>query len=234
MPHKIPLFFCSWRGMKQFHKAQKDDPICSTVIRYTQNGWPARHAIKGILTKYWGEKGKLSAVLLYGTRVVMPESLQCEILMKIHHGPQGIQRCRLRISSSVWWPGVSKLVESSVTSCPMCMKNTPPPMEPMLQSSLPKPPIGESWRWFVPVERFYIPGSGGITIPDIWKYRSWPQLHLLEFSLCWKPYSPVMGYQLSLWVIMDHSLHCKRRNNLQRDIVLPSQPAVHTTSNLIV
>ena len=82
--------------MEQFRKAQKDDPICSTVIRYTRNGWPARHAIKGILKKYWGEKDKLSVaddLLLYGTRVVIPESLQYEITMKIHHGHQGIQRC---------------------------------------------------------------------------------------------------------------------------------------------
>ena len=27
--------------MEQFRKAKKDDPICSTVIKYTQNGWPA-------------------------------------------------------------------------------------------------------------------------------------------------------------------------------------------------
>ena len=129
--------------MEQFRKAQKDDPICSTVIKYTQNGWPAKHAIKGILKKYWGEKDKLSVVddlLLYGTRVVIPESLQYEILMKIHHGHQGIQRCRLRVSSSVWWPGISKQVENFVTRCPTCMKNTPPPVEPMLQSSLPSHP----------------------------------------------------------------------------------------------
>ena len=132
--------------MEQFRKAQKDDPICSTVIKYTQNGWPAKHAIKGILKKYWGEKDKLSVVddlLLYGTRVVIPVNLQYEILMKIHHGHQGIQRCRLRVSSSVWSPGISKQVENFVTRCPTCMKNMPPPVEPMLQSSLPSHPWGK-------------------------------------------------------------------------------------------
>ena len=133
----------SKRRMQQFREAQKDDPICSKVIEFTQNGWPARHVIKGILKKYWGEKDKLSVVddlLLHGTRVVVPESLQYEILMKIHHGHQGIQRCRLRVSSSVWWPGVSKQVESFVRRCSTCMKNTPPPVEPMLQSALPSHP----------------------------------------------------------------------------------------------
>ena len=130
--------------MEQFRKAQKDDPICSTVIKYTQNGWPVKHVIKGILKKYWGEKDKLSVVddlLLYGTRVVIPESLQYEILMKIHHGHQGIQRCRLRVSSSLRWPGISKQVENFVT----CMKNMPPPVEPTLQSSLPSHPWEKVW-----------------------------------------------------------------------------------------
>ena len=129
--------------LEQFRRAQKNDPICSTVIQYTRSGWPASHAIKGVLKKYWGEKEKLSVaddLLLYGTRVVIPESLQYEILMKIHHGHQGIQRCRLRVSSSVWWPGISKQVEDFVRRCPTCMKNTPPPVEPMLQSSLPTHP----------------------------------------------------------------------------------------------
>ena len=40
----------------------------------------------------------------------------------------------------MWWPGISKQVEDFVTRCPTCMKNTPPPVEPMLQSSLPSHP----------------------------------------------------------------------------------------------
>ena len=49
-------------------------------------------------------------------------------------------RCWLQVSSSVWWAGISKQVENFVTRCPTCMKNTPPPVEPMLQSSLPSHP----------------------------------------------------------------------------------------------
>ena len=38
------------------------------------------------------------------------------------------------------------------------MKNAPPQIEPMLQSSLPSHP----WEKVGAVERFYIPGSGGL------------------------------------------------------------------------
>jgi len=35
--------------LEQFRKAPKDDPICSTVIKYTQNEWLVKHAIQGTL-----------------------------------------------------------------------------------------------------------------------------------------------------------------------------------------
>ena len=40
-----------------------------------------------------------------------------ETLAKMHHGYQGIQRCRLWVASSVWWPGVSNKIEQFVQSC---------------------------------------------------------------------------------------------------------------------
>ena len=37
-----------------------------------------------------------------------------ETLAKIHHGPQGIHCCRLRVASSVWWPGVTTAIEQFI------------------------------------------------------------------------------------------------------------------------
>lgn len=124
--------------LDQFRKVQQDDTICSQVIAFTKSGWPARHTIKGELSKYWAEKDKLTIsneLLLYARRIVIPMELQKEVLTKIHHGHQGIQRCKL--STSVWWPGVSKAMEAFVKTCPTCMKNTPPPVQPLMQSTLP-------------------------------------------------------------------------------------------------
>ena len=128
--------------LEQFRKAQLDDPICSQVIQFTKTEWPAKHAVKGSLSKYWAERSKLTinSLLLYGQRIVVPKKLQQEVMEKIHHGHQGIQRCRLRVSTSVWWPGSSSAMENFVKLCPTCMKNTPPPVQPLLQSELPSHP----------------------------------------------------------------------------------------------
>ena len=60
--------------------------------------------------------------------------------MKIHHGHQGIQRCRLRVSTSVWWPGVAKQMDEYIRQCPTCVRMTHQPCEPLLPTPLPKHP----------------------------------------------------------------------------------------------
>ena len=129
--------------LDKYRQAQAADPESAKLIEFCQSGWPSKHAIKGELKKYWQLQGELSTVqglLLYGTRIVVPSSMRQETLEKIHSGHQGIVRCRLRVSSSVWWPGVSREVEEFIKSCPACLKTTPPSREPLLPTELPDHP----------------------------------------------------------------------------------------------
>jgi len=101
--------------LQVYRQAQASDNICSKLICYCRSGWPL-HRPKGELGKYWNFQGELSLsddLLLYGTRIVVPKEMRHETLQKIHQGHQGIQRCRLRVKISVWWPGVSKDISNS-------------------------------------------------------------------------------------------------------------------------
>ena len=71
---------------------------------------------------------------------MIPQSLQQETLQKIHSGHQGIQRCHLRISTSIWWPGIAQQVEQVIKSSPECAKARVPPVQPMIASPLPSHP----------------------------------------------------------------------------------------------
>ena len=129
--------------LEAYSRAQADDPVCSQLILYCQNGWPDRHQVKGELLRYWSARTDLSVcegLLLYGTRIVVPKKLQHKTLCKIHQGHQGIERCRLRVTTSVWWPGVSSQMETFVRQCSTCTRLHPPTKEPMLSSALPKHP----------------------------------------------------------------------------------------------
>eukprot|EP00731_Ephydatia_muelleri_P009839 Em0005g425a len=69
-----------------------------------------------------------------------PQALQEETRQSLHQGHQGIQRCQLRASSCVWWPGISKDLERFVKQCLVCAKRSVPCKEPMIPSELPKYP----------------------------------------------------------------------------------------------
>ena len=96
--------------LDKYRNAQAVDPICSTVSTYCKSEWPDKHKIELALKPFWKVRGELTVhdnLLLCGSRIVVPKSLQHETLQKIHLGHQGIQRCRLRAKMSVWWPGIS-------------------------------------------------------------------------------------------------------------------------------
>ena len=92
---------------------------------------------------------------------MVPKQLQAGTLWKIHTGHQGIVRCRLRATSSVWWPGISKDVESFVQQCAECKKSIPNPREPLLTTPLPKHP----WER-VAADLFQLDGSTYLLVVD--------------------------------------------------------------------
>jgi len=87
-----------------------------------------------------GELSLCDDLLLFGSRIVVPETMRKVTLQKIHQGHQGIQKCRLRVKNSVWWPGVSRDMENFINSCPECQKTMSLPREPLLQTPLPTYP----------------------------------------------------------------------------------------------
>ena len=145
-------------------RAQATDPVCSTLICYCENGWPDKHLIRTELKPYWKCRGQLTThnnLLLYGTRIVIPLSMQQEILQKLHEGHQGIQRCRLRAKISVWWPGISKQINDLIERCSVCVRESLPRREPLIPSKLPDYP----WQK-IGTDLFYMKSSNYILIID--------------------------------------------------------------------
>ena len=129
--------------LEEFCKAQAADTVCSTIIGYCQNEWPRKPSIPLEVKPYWQARGQLTVdnnLLLYGPRIVIPSSLQKEILSKIHEGHQGIQKCRLRANTSVWWPGISKHIKDLIEQCPTCVKEHTPRKKPLMPTDLPDYP----------------------------------------------------------------------------------------------
>ena len=90
-----------------------------------QRGWPSIKKIPQALKKFYQVAAELSVqkgLLLRGSRLVIPVSMQSDILNKLHVGHQGIRKCRERAKQAVWWPSISKQLEKLVNECPNCIK----------------------------------------------------------------------------------------------------------------
>ena len=147
-----------------YHKAQAEDNICSKLIEYCTLGWPVRNKLSQGMKEYWRFHGELTlsgTLLLYQSRIVVPANMRQMTLEKIHHGHQGIQRCRMCLSSSVWWPGVSKEMGNFIQSCPVCQKTTFPAREPLITTPLPSYP----WER-IAVDLFELKGSMYLLVVD--------------------------------------------------------------------
>ena len=129
--------------LKNFLDAQKSDKVCTLVAEYCRKGWPKKHNVTELVRPYWEVRGELTLcndLLLYNTRIVVPTSMQLEMLSKLHQGHQGIERCRQRAQISVWWPGISSQIEEWVKMCQRCAKVNQPRKEPLMPSALPTYP----------------------------------------------------------------------------------------------
>jgi len=129
--------------LEQIPQAQKEDPTLSQVMKYCQEGWPAKHNIKGLVKQYWLVRSELcihDELLLRTDKIVIPTCLQEDILSRIHQGHQGIVKCRLRARTSVWWPGLTQQINAIMECCKDCCKNFQTHCEPLISSPLPSRP----------------------------------------------------------------------------------------------
>lgn len=77
-------------------------------------------------------------ILLRGTRIVLPKSLQQRSLELSHEGHMGIVAMKQRLRSKVWWRNMDKDIEQYVKTCHGCqLVSSAEPPEPMVRTKLP-------------------------------------------------------------------------------------------------
>ena len=133
-------------------QAIRKDSILSKVLRYTRRGWPT--PVPEALKSYYSRKTEITIednCLLWGIRVIIPNSLQASLLKDIHQGHPGISKIKSVARSHFWWPGLDSDLEHLAKSCQSCqaVKQAPPaaPLQP--------------WTWpGKPWERVHIDFAG--------------------------------------------------------------------------
>ncbi len=161
---------------KDVQQATKLDPILSKVLRYTRDGWPTQ--VPDELKHYYSKKDEISIeadCLLWGIRVIVPKSLQAQVLKTLHEGHSGIQRMKALARSYMWWKGIDQDIESQSKSCKPCQEHKPnPPSAPL-----------HIWQWpTAPLKRIHIdfagPFQGKMFLIIVDAHSKWPEVIIMS------------------------------------------------------
>jgi len=146
--HVIKSLPATEKKLHEIKQCQQKDEVCRQLMTFCSNGWPPKDQIKGQVKKYFHVSSQLSVedgLLFRGSWIVIPPSLQADMLKRIHEGHQGIVKCRERARQAVWWPGLNAQLEDSVFNCLVCQKERVQRPEPLCPTPFPELPYGRSW-----------------------------------------------------------------------------------------
>ena len=114
------------------------DPQLALIQQYLRSGWP-NHCSPN-LQPYESRKDELSSLdgcIVWGTRVVIPPQGRVAVLQELHSGHPGMARMKSLARMYVWWPGMDKDIETSVSTCQNCqLQQAKPPVAPL-----------HPWKW---------------------------------------------------------------------------------------
>jgi hypothetical protein len=146
------------------------DPILAKVISFIERGWPEKRVLREQLglMPYFEKRGELSfedGVVMWHNRMVIPQSLQENILSMLHDGHPGIVAMKSIARFSVWWPGIDNAIETHVKQCISCQLNRPAePETPLNPWNTPDGPWErihidftgpfEGLQWFIVIDAY--------------------------------------------------------------------------------
>ncbi len=105
------------------------DPILSKVLNFVHRGWPDKCPSEE-LRQYYLRKEELTiedSILLWGLRVVVPQTLRFTMLNLLHDTHIGVVRMKGLARSRVWWPGIDADIERLCSQCVSCAQHSKDP-----------------------------------------------------------------------------------------------------------
>lgn len=116
--------------VSELKKATKTDSSLLKVYHSVCNGWPENIDTDSDMSSFYNKKDELTihdGCIMWGDRVVVPQTLQKRVLVELHEAHLGVVKMKGVARSHVWWPKIEKDIENMVKNCQLCksVQNTP-------------------------------------------------------------------------------------------------------------
>ena len=96
--------------LQDIHHQTLLDPQLVKLARVVQNGWGEScgelDAVLHVFLIHRFNMDIANGIIMNGSRIVIPKSLQQEYLQCLHMGHLGISKCRARAKTTVFWPNI--------------------------------------------------------------------------------------------------------------------------------
>ena len=130
--------------LKDIMENQLQDKAYQVVTKYCQSAWLDHSHTASCANCYFPVAIKLSVcsnLLLRCARIVIPQSLQQQMLARLHCGYQSITKCQQRARQSIWWPGISSDIDAMISKCLICCKYKKQNADPLKPTPFPVYPM---------------------------------------------------------------------------------------------
>lgn len=152
--------------VKAIAESVKNDTILRQVYQYLLNGWPSKtDEFTPEIRPYYLKRNSLSTEddrVYYGSRIVVPPSLQKSVLNSLHENHTGIVRMKASARAYVWWPGIDTSIENFVKSCSTCQGTQRVPKEIVVTTW----PIAKYPMERIHLDFFYFEGKNFLIMSD--------------------------------------------------------------------
>ena len=147
------------------------DKTLGRVLQYVKDGWNEKPPVDVELKPFYTRRNELSVdqnCIVWGSRVVIPESMRKSVLSMLHTTHMGISQTKALARGYVYWPNMDAEIEKMVKLCEPCQLNQKKPAR-----STPHPWAKTMEAW----ERIHLdfcgPFLGSMWLIVICSYSKW-------------------------------------------------------------
>lgn len=118
-------------SLQEIEEATENDPLLMELQETLKSSNPEKAAtsatlkqFKPIIHEITIAKGASKNILLKGTKIIIPKSLQNRTVELAHRGHLGIVKTKQLLREKVWFPNIDKTVEEAIQNCHPCQTTT--------------------------------------------------------------------------------------------------------------